>query len=280
MKGRQMRRVSWVICALVVLGTAPCAFAQDDDDVLRGSQSVGPATFTNWTGLYLGGHLGYTDSNADFSNSTKQPVAYVLRDTSLEVTSDPSDLTVLGIADNTGLSYGAFVGYNSQWQNLMLGVEADFNHTTTTLSAPNTPITRSDLADGLGNYYTITLSASGTMADLNYVELRGRAGLILGDFLPYFFIGPTVGVANLNVTATLAGTCDPGSTADCSSFLFDATAGRNSAILYGGVVGGGLDYAVTSNIFLRGEFEYVRFAEFDDIVVSVTSARLGVGYKF
>jgi outer membrane immunogenic protein len=279
-KGRQMRWVSWVICALAVLAAAPCAFAQDFD-ILRGSESVGPATFINWTGFYFGGQLGYTDNNADFSNSTQAPIAYVLRDTALEVNSKPSELPALGVADNSAFSYGAFVGFNSQWQNLMLGVEADFNHTTTSLNAPSTPIARSALSDGLGNTYTVAISATGTMTDLNYFEIRGRAGLILGGgFLPYFFIGPAVGVANINVAANVVGICDPGSTATCSDFSFTATAGRNSAILYGGAVGGGIDYAVTQNVFLRGEFEYLRFAEFDDITVSVSSIRIGAGYKF
>jgi outer membrane immunogenic protein len=280
MKGRQMRWVSWVICALAVLAAAPRALAQDFD-ILRGSESVGPATFTNWTGLYLGGHLGYTDTNADFSNSTQAPIAYVLRDTAIEVVSHPSDLPALGVADSSGLSYGAFVGFNSNWQNLMLGVEANFNHTTTSLNAPSVPIARSAIPDGDGDFFTVGIAATGTMADLNYFEIRGRAGLILGGgFLPYFFIGPAVGVANINVNASVVGTCDPGSKSDCGGFAFEASAGRNSAIIYGGAVGGGIDYAVTQNVFLRGEFEYLRFAEFDDITVSVSSIRIGAGYKF
>ena len=279
MKGRQMRWASWVICALVVLGPVPRAFAQDLD-ILRGALPVGPATFTNWSGVYVGGQWGYSDANADFSNSTQAPIAYVLRDTALENVSDPSDLPALTSADHTGMSYGGFIGYNSQWQNLMLGFEANFNHTTVALNATSTPIARSDLSDGLGNYYTVGISATGTMANLNYLELRGRAGLILGSFLPYAFIGPAVGVANLNVTADVEGTCDSGSTADCSGFAFTATAGRNSAILYGGAVGAGLDYAITQNIFLRGEYEYLRFVEFDNILVAASSVRVGAGFKF
>ena len=37
--------------------------------------------------------------------------------------------------------------------------------------------------------------------------------------------------------------------------------------MYGFTVGGGLDVALTSNIFLRGEFEYVRFAPLADMTV-------------
>ena len=46
----------WFICAVAVLAFAPSAFAQDFD-VLRGSETVGPATFTKWSGFYFGGQI-------------------------------------------------------------------------------------------------------------------------------------------------------------------------------------------------------------------------------
>jgi outer membrane immunogenic protein len=269
----------WVVCVLMVFGFAPYAFAADLD-ILRGSEPVGPATFTNWTGIYIGGQWGYSDANADFSNSTQAPIAYVLRNSTLEATSHPSEMPTLGTADQSGMSYGGFVGYNSQWQNLVLGVEGDVVHTTANLNAPNSPIARSGFSDGDGDTYTVAISASGTMTDLTYGELRGRAGLILGSFLPYGFIGAVAGVANVNVTANVAGICDPGSTATCSPFTFTATGGGNSAFLYGASVGAGLDYALTQNIFLRGEFEYLRFAPFADVTIAISSARIGAGFKF
>ncbi len=276
MKGRQMR---WVISALLVLGFVPQALAADLD-ILRGSEPVGPATFTNWTGFYVGGQGGISDADADFSGATQPTIAYVLRDTALENTSHPSELPVLGAADQTAASYGGFFGYNTQWQDLMLGVEANFLHTTAALFAPSNPIARSGLSDGEGNSYTMIISGTGTMADLNYVALRGRAGLVLGDFLPYGFLGAVVGVANINVTTAVEGFCEQGSTPTCSNFAFSASSGRNYALLYGATVGAGLDYAMTQHFFLRGEYEYTLFAPFDGITLQVSSARLGLGYKF
>jgi outer membrane immunogenic protein len=51
-------------------------------------------------------------------------------------------------------------------------------------------------------------------------------------------------------------------------------------VLYGGTVGAGLDYAMTPHFLLRGEYEYTRFAEFDNVVLTINSVRLGLGYKF
>jgi opacity protein-like surface antigen len=50
--------------------------------------------------------------------------------------------------------------------------------------------------------------------------------------------------------------------------------------MYGFSVGGGLDWALTQNIFLRGEFEYVQFAPIASIMASILSARVGAGFKF
>lgn len=269
----------WAICFLFALSFAPSALAADLN-ILRGAEPVGPPSYTNWSGFYFGGDWGYSDSSADFSQSTQPPLAYALRNSTLENTSQPSSYPTLGTADSAGQSYGGFVGYNSQWDSLILGAELNFVHTMTSLNAPSSPITRTGVSDGSGNTYTITVAGTGTMANLNYVALRGRAGLILGNFLPYAYVGAVVGVADININTGMAGTCDTGSSASCQPFLFTATAGRNSALLYGGTVGGGLDYAVTQNVFLRGEFEYTRFVPFANVAIAVSSARVGAGLKF
>jgi hypothetical protein len=41
-----------------------------------------------------------------------------------------------------------------------------------------------------------------------------------------------------------------------------------------------LDWALTPNIFARGEFEFVQFAPISNIAVSVASGRVGAGFKF
>jgi outer membrane immunogenic protein len=269
----------WVICVLAVLGCVSSASAQGLD-ILRGSMPVGYPQYPNWSGFYAGGQLGYSDGNADFSNSTSAPIAYVLRNTALEVTNPPSEIPVLSDADHGGMSYGGFFGYNTEWQGLVLGFEGTFTHTSFSLLAPSNPIARSGLSDGNGNSYTVVLNANGTATNLNYGSVRARFGWILGNFLPYGFMGGVVGVANINVNASVLGTCDSGSTVNCSSFSFSASSGRDSALIYGASIGGGLDYLLTQHLFLRSEFEYVRFAPIFDVPVSVISATVGAGFKF
>jgi len=265
----------WVIGAVVVLGLASPACA-DGFDILRGA--VGLATYPRWSGFYAGGQFGYNDENADFSASTQAPIAYVLRNSTLEITSHPSEMPVLGTADHTAASYGGFAGYNTQWQDVIVGVEVNFTHAAFTLVAPNTPIQRSSLSDGAGNLYTVGISGAGSISDLNYGTVRLRAGWIAGNFLPYAFVGFATGVANVNVATNVE--LQQQATPPPAPIFFTATGGKTGAILLGGAAGAGVDVALTQNLFLRGEFEYLRFAPIAFVPLTIETVRVGGGIKF
>ncbi len=130
-----MRRV---ICALTVLALASPAFAADLDlDILRGSQPVGPATFTRWSGFYVGGQFGYTNGNAPFSTATPPGIGNTLRETTLENEFSVSQWPTLGTANQTVPSFGGFVGYNTQWQDVVIGIEANVSRAAFSLQAPH-----------------------------------------------------------------------------------------------------------------------------------------------
>ena len=106
----------------------------------------------------------------------------------------------------------------------------------------------------------------------------------MGNFLPYGFMGLAVlGVSQYNVSATVprapefAFPCVDNATCHSPS---SPTSGRNSALLYGALVRRRTDYLVTQHLFLRGEFEYVRFAPIFDVPVSLISGHVGGGFKF
>jgi len=277
----------WVICTLVVLAFTPRALA-DDLDNLRGSQPVGPATFTRWAGFYFGGDFGYSDANADFAKSTQTPIAYALRQTLLEDDFAPSLWPVLGRDNRGGTGFGGFAGYNTQWQDLIIGVEANYQRASLHLVAPSSPISRMTGADSGGNTYNVTLTASGTLDTIEYASLRARAGWIFGNILPYAFVGPVLGEANVAITANVQGVQNPSSNGLCSGsanppcvpFSATSTSARNSAVLYGVVAGGGVDVALTPNFFLRGELEYVAFTPLSGVSSGIASARVGAGLKF
>lgn len=276
----------WVMYALAVLTLAPPAFAQDFD-ILRGSEPVGYPTYTNWSGFYVGGQFSYSDANADFSRTTQPLVASSLIELALETDDMPSEWPVLGKGSTDALGFGGFAGYNTQWQNLILGLEANFTHSPMTVTASVSPILGRIVNAG-SLEYSVNLSGTGRLSVADYASLRARAGYVIGHFLPYGFVGLVLGDGSYAVTSEIYGQqssasppvipCTPSST--CVNYDFLNGAARNGVLMYGFSVGGGLDYAVTQNIFLRGEFEFVQFAPITNIVASIISSRVGLGYRF
>jgi opacity protein-like surface antigen len=109
------------------------------------------------------------------------------------------------------------------------------------------------------------------------------------QLLSYGFGGLVIGRENYSVTTEVYGQQNSASPASfpcspaaptCVPYDFSNSAGQNGALLYGFSVGGRLDWAVTHNIFLRGEVEYMQFAPIANIVASIVSARVGSGFKF
>lgn len=298
MKGRPMRRV---FCALLIFGTrvpgalvlaAPISGAlifgllspacAQDFPILRGSQTVGPATFTRWSGFYFGGQLGLTNGNANFSTSTSGTVSYVLRETALEDEFTPSQWPILGTANNTGPSYGGFFGYNTQWQDVVLGVEANLNYANLSLNAPSTPIGPLKTAtDALGDTHTVTMSAAGSLANFNFATLRARGGYVIGNFMPYGFAGIAFGLGSTRITANVSDNqCSTATPPVCNLFNFAGSSGMNNEVLYGFTAGGGVDVALTANFFLRAEVEWDEFNPPPGVLTSIVTGRFGAGFKF
>lgn len=278
-----MRRV---IYALLAFAFVPSAFA-DDLSWLTGAQPAAPMNVNGWAGVYIGGQVSYSGAGGNFGNTTQGPVAFALRNTTLEEQVMPSTWQVLGQANHSATGFGGFAGYNTQFERFVLGVEANYDQANLSLIAPNSPISRQTSAGG--NTYNVTITGSGSVTDLNFGTLRARAGWALGNFLPYAFTGVAVGHANVNIAATVFGQenpqnqpCTPAGPATpvCVPFSFTGTAGKNGEWLVGFTFGGGLDVALTRNVFLRAEYEYVQFAPIANLVVDVNTVRGGLGVKF
>ncbi|MGO9049123.1 MAG: outer membrane protein [Xanthobacteraceae bacterium] len=283
---------------------SPALAADYDLPILRGSSqppapvvTVGPATFTRWSGFYFGGDFSFNNSTANFSSATQSLVAFSLRELALESEQHPSQWPVLGNGTSNAFGVGGFLGYNTQWQDLILGVEATYTRTNLNTTASPSPIGfgasdgRVVSAGGAG--YTVNLTGTGNLNLTDYATARARAGYVVGNLLPYGFMGVAVGRASYSVTTRVAGqqstaampfplpgpACDP-TLATCVNYDESNAAGQSNALLYGFSVGAGLDWALTQNIFLRGEFEFVQFAPISNISVYIMDARAGAGLKF
>lgn len=279
-KGRQMRLL---VCALVVLGFGTPAFAQDFD-VLRGALSVGPPSYNNWSGFYFGGQGAYASGGANFAQATGPLISYLLRNTTVEQDYNISGWQVLGKSDSSTTGFGGFVGYNSQWSDVVLGLEA--NYTNLQWSASSSDVLARRMDSG-STTYNVSVTGTSSISLKDYASLRARAGYVMGNFMPYGFVGFVVGRADITKTATVAETEYSDSTGLLTGCLGTYPAcsltqsdNRSDQFIYGYSAGVGLDMAVTQNIFLRGEYEYIQFAGLGGLDLYLNNLRVGGGFRF
>jgi opacity protein-like surface antigen len=280
-----MRRL---LIALGLLGgvLSPAFAADYDIPVLRGGQvvpvtTVGPALFTRWSGLYVGGDLSFNNATADFGTSTAPLVVSALQGTVVQQQFQPSQLQLLTKSANSALGGGAFLGYNTQWQDLVVGVEANYTHTHLSATSSNSIVIARSFNPPAGNVTSVSLSnATGQMNLTDFAEARGRAGYVVGNLLPYGFIGMVVGGGSNNISTRVDAQCALPSPGECVGFPLTPSAGQSNLLLWGYTVGAGLDWAVTPNVILRAEFDFDQFVPVNNISLALISGRVGAGYKF
>ena len=149
--------------------------------------------------------------------------------------------------DIDGALGGVQVGYNYDFGGFILGLEGDVQ------------ISDVKYSEDLGG-------ATGEIGIDYFGTVRARAGLAVDRFMPYV----TGGVAWARGSVSVSG---PGFSVEVTDNFV------------GWTVGGGVEYAVTDNITVKGEYLYVDFgaADFDtgvDINLTSHVVRAGVNFKF
>jgi opacity protein-like surface antigen len=285
-RSAQRRGRALGVCAIIgaLLAGAPADRARAADwlsDIgLRGSS--GSTDYVRWEGVHFGAQLGVSNMNTDFGNSTSALIAYSLRNTEVEDQFSPSDWTTLPSNTTSGQQYGAFLGYNWQWDQLVLGIDAAYNRVSSMNASASDSISLQVVTtpDNVNNALTITAQSSLTMID--YATMRARAGYAMGQFLPYAMIGAAVGRFNYANTSTVNDVGTPPVGSPTLPFVTTDTQSnsKNNAIVGGIAAGLGLDVALLPNVFLRGEWEFVAFAPVSGIRANINTARVGLGVRF
>jgi outer membrane immunogenic protein len=151
---------------------------------------------------------------------------------------------------------GLYMGVNRQFSsNIVLGVETEASATRIKghSACPNDAWTCSTDVDWLGS-------------------TRVRAGYAIDRFLPYVAAGAAYGDVQIRTKTNSTGQKYGGANG------FD-----------GWTAGTGLEYAITKNIIVRGEYDYYKFRKTDAIVdfgllvenrIHISTFKLGIGYKF
>jgi opacity protein-like surface antigen len=289
------------VLAAMIFGAVSGAHAADMSDfpALRGSLS-GATPTRNWAGWYAGGQLGYSAMASDFSNSIVGLSNFIFRDSVLQ--QPTSQFNLLAKTTTQGTGFGAFVGRNYQWDDLVFGVEANysyFNSLSTSTSASNSLaiVNPAGIVNppGVTTTYGVTLTGRAAAQVKDAITFRGRAGWAVDNFLPYAFGGVAVGRMDVSRSVTSNVTARQDVTTTDAFGVTTTTIGptlpvpaqsqtlreqRTNAFVAGWTGGLGLEYMLWDCVFLRGEWEYIKFLAVKNTVVQANNLHFGIGYKF
>ena len=241
-----------------------------------------PPIFT-WTGLYVGLNAGGAFANGN--GSTLTPTGFPVG-----VNAAPAAANILG--NNGGNNDGAFVGgaqigYNWQAGSIVFGVETDIQFLSNNNS--NSPLVVAPVA-GLAGVVPYAIANTGVSGSRYFGTVRGRLGYAWDRALLYATGGLAYGSSKSNgaVAYLNAFNAGPGPTA-----LYT---GSGSGSRVGFTIGAGVEYALTNNWTVKGEYLYADIGRRNSTYVSAalpTTAfvggnsnrglhvvRLGVNYKF
>jgi outer membrane immunogenic protein len=299
-----MRTVTFPLLALLGFCGASTARAADlDYDYLRGAEyDPVPRAVVDWSGVYVGGHGGYT-SAALGSKGALQPLIYRdSHDTTGESDFRASTLLSPPTKRVGDVSFGAYAGYNIQIDEFVFGVEADYTYFGK-MGVSTDGLARSQISTA-GMYEAVSLNGATATRVNDYGTLRARIGYAFENFMPYVTGGVAIGRARIadatayqnygfNQTAynaTLAGTPTYVNNFGYSSFNPSAPyngtpftsiqAQSKTKVVAGVAAGAGIEYAITPNILLRAEYQYVLFSDFDGHKVNLNTVRAGAAVKF
>jgi opacity protein-like surface antigen len=274
-----MRRV---VVAAMIIGAVSGARAADLSDlpILRGSVTEGLTTSAvNWQGFYIGGQGAYGTSDMNFTNATRTDAARLLDGLALEAAGQVSSWPIMGKNSVHGSGIGAFAGYNGQWDDVVLGVE--FNYLHAKFNGLSSGSMGKSFTDAGGYTDGVTYQGTARMSISDMGTIRARAGYAFSAFLPYMFGGIALGQADILKTVNITGIAVNASATPPFNSIpinYSTTNAINSHLIYGYSAGLGADVMLVSCLFLRAEWEYVRFTS--SIDTSVNTVRVGLGYKF
>jgi outer membrane immunogenic protein len=275
-----MRRL---LLAAMMFGAASGARAADlpDFPILRGALTDGLSPpRVNWQGYYIGAQGGYGSSDEDFrSVPSTRPLLQVLA-TDVEREMGFGSSSNFGKLSRRSSGGGVFAGYNSQWDDVVIGLEASYLHGGFGGSVTNTNSSASLVPLSDGYFHNITTTSTAAISIKDMATFRARAGYAYGCFLPYLFGGFALGNADIVRTATLLDVTTPGpaNPPALASTFGSASEAQHNHLIYGYTAGLGVDINLVGGLFLRAEWEYVRFTAVVD--TNINTVRAGLGYKF
>jgi opacity protein-like surface antigen len=278
-----MRRL---LVAFALTGLVSDAFAGEFEmPTLRGASSdyapspylAAAPTYTRWSGFYGGGQISGSIAGIDFGTSVRSLVDFAVRNSILQ--SHVTNWTTLSRGDTSDSGFGGFVGYNFQWDDVTLGLEANYTRTSLSKSASDAMsrsfLDNSNAPAGHDFTYDATVAAKASIKITDFATFRARGGWAAGNFMPYGFAGVAVARADVDRSATV--TANRTDSFTTTSIVIDPvtlvpitlttphsvtstlilpgsqTSTQTGAIAFGYTAGFGMDVLLMPNVFVRGE---------------------------
>ena len=202
-----------------------------------------PPPLPLWTGLYVGGHIGGVWGKTDITDQYGYNVV------------DPEKTTNIR---KSGLIGGAQLGFNHQSGYMVYGLEADLGGLNLSGDKSTNLLRYSDSeCNGAGSGQKCSLNAKYSVSSGMYGDITGRLGYANDRSLFYVkggaaFLNASVSAnyvgANFTTAASYSGQRNP------STFNYET-----SETMWGWTVGAGIEYALTSSISLKAEYQHFDF---------------------
>jgi outer membrane immunogenic protein len=256
-----MRRL---LLAAMMFGAVSGARAADMPDlpILRGSYTDGlTSSRVNWQGYYVGGQADYSSVISKVPGNANSD----LQSTFVRPPTADYNWQPLGLAHSFNKGFGAFAGYNAQFDEVVVGVEANYTHAG--IRSITNAVGYRYLQDNPFAFESLTNSTA-IVKQSDFGSARVRGGYAMGCFLPYAFVGAGFG----------SQTIDRSVSAFPYPVAIATTSASKSKMVFGYTAGAGVDMMLIGGLFARAEYEYRRVTT--NVESNVNTVRLGLGYKF
>jgi outer membrane immunogenic protein len=237
---KQLIRLTILFCSCAALALTVVAGPEPMSSGKEMKQVAPAPPECNWTGFYIGvnvgGNWGHSEDLDIDGYQAPEPHEWGY--------------------DTSGVIAGGTLGYNYQWNWLVLGIEADLGYMN---------IDGSGTSDFDANFFGS--DTHGKIDSDFYTTIRGRLGIAFGHWL-FYATGGGIGV---NVDTRVIDDCDTGA---CGDELINA---GTTDFVWGWTAGGGIEYMFGCHWTIKGE--YLRY-QLDDTDFSGTGVNFGGDFRF
>ncbi len=275
-----MKRISAALAALTLPAFASLSIAADLPRRPPEPPPMMPPIGFTWAGPYAGIHAAY--GWGEFNRTTFDqnliaaaiPGNYAYADVARHYAAQlPS------VYDSDQWGGGFFAGYNFVSGNVVFGPEIDYTaffgkFGASTLCFYPDPALGMTIPGVSGRSMIVGADTTSRVSD--YGLLKARIGYAFDRFLPYAFVG--IGGARFKAQGT-------GSIDEYNTSTGTITASYSSSLskdqltfTYG--VGAGVDYAITDQILLRLQYDYVQLDSVLNQETKLQVGKIGAGIRF